>query len=55
MSLDLADELKTVRKSGITLAPEAGTERLRAVINKGLSHEQIISAIEAAYRLAGLR
>lgn len=50
MNLDLAEELKVVRKSGITLAPEAGTDRMRAVINKGLSHEQIISAIEAAYQ-----
>ena len=50
MNLDIAEELKAVRKSGITLAPEAGTERLRAVINKGLSHEQIISAIESAYK-----
>lgn len=49
MNLDIAEELKAVRKSGITLAPEAGTERLRMVINKGLRHEQIISAIEAAY------
>ncbi len=49
MNLDVAEELKVVRKSGITLAPEAGTERLRAVINKGLSHEQIISAIDSAY------
>lgn len=50
MNLDVAEELKVVRKSGITLAPEAGTERLRAVINKGLSHQQIINAIEAAYQ-----
>ncbi|MBS2005861.1 MAG: TIGR03960 family B12-binding radical SAM protein [Cyanobacteria bacterium SZAS TMP-1] len=50
MSLELADELKAVRKSGITLAPEAGSEKLRAVINKGLSHQQIISAIESAYQ-----
>jgi radical SAM family uncharacterized protein/radical SAM-linked protein len=50
MNLDIAEELKAVRKSGITLAPEAGTERMRAVINKGLSHQQIISAIEAAYQ-----
>lgn len=50
MNLDLAEELKAVRRSGITLAPEAGSERLRAVINKGLSHAQIISAIEAAYQ-----
>lgn len=50
MNLEIAEELKAVRKSGITLAPEAGTEKLRAVINKGLSHQQIISAIEAAYQ-----
>ena len=50
MNLDIAEELKTVRKSGITLAPEAGSERLRAVINKGLNHGQIISAIESAYQ-----
>jgi radical SAM-linked protein len=50
MNLDLAEELKQVRKSGITLAPEAGTEKLRAVINKGLSHAQIINAIESAYK-----
>ena len=50
MNLDVAEELKAVRKSGITLAPEAGSERLRAVINKGLSHQQIINAIEAAYQ-----
>lgn len=50
MNLDIAAELKVVRKSGITLAPEAGTERLRAVINKGLSHQQIISAVESAYK-----
>jgi radical SAM family uncharacterized protein/radical SAM-linked protein len=50
MNLELAEELKAVRKSGITLAPEAGSERLRAIINKGLSHQQIISAIEAAYQ-----
>ncbi len=50
MNLDLAEELKSVRKSGITLAPEAGSERLRQVINKGLNHGQIISAIQAAYQ-----
>jgi len=50
MNLEIAEELKAVRKSGITLAPEAGTEKLRAVINKGLSHQQIISAIESAYK-----
>lgn len=50
MNLDIAEELKEVRKSGITLAPEAGTERMRKVVNKGLNHQQIISAIESAYK-----
>lgn len=50
MNFEIAEELKAVRKSGITLAPEAGSERLRAVINKGLSHQQIIDAITTAYR-----
>lgn len=50
MNLEVAEELKVVRKSGITLAPEAGTERLRAVINKGLNHKQIVNAIESAFR-----
>lgn len=49
MFLDVDEEYKAVRRSGITLAPEAGTEKMRKVINKGLSHEQIINAIETAY------
>ena len=47
--LQIANELNTVRKSGITLAPEAGTERLRAVINKGLKETEIKKAIENVY------
>ena len=47
--LKIANELNTVRKSGITLAPEAGTERLRAVINKGLKENEIKNAIENVY------
>ena len=47
--MDIANELNTVRKSGITLAPEAGTERLRAVINKGLKEHEIKRAIENVY------
>ncbi|MDZ4832187.1 MAG: TIGR03936 family radical SAM-associated protein [Candidatus Melainabacteria bacterium] len=50
MNMDIAEELATVRRSGITLAPEAGTERMRLVINKGLKHEQILSAIESAFK-----
>jgi radical SAM family uncharacterized protein/radical SAM-linked protein len=47
--IEIANELNTVRKSGITLAPEAGTERLREVINKGLKEDQIRKAIENVY------
>lgn len=45
----IATELNSVRKSGITLAPEAGTERLREVINKGLKEVEIKQAIENVY------
>ncbi|MCL5123244.1 MAG: TIGR03960 family B12-binding radical SAM protein [Deltaproteobacteria bacterium] len=48
---DLAAEIKKVRKTGFTLAPEAGTERLRRVINKGNSEEDLKSAIISAFRL----
>lgn len=47
--IEIANELNAVRKSGITLAPEAGTERLRQVINKGLKEEEIRRAIENVY------
>lgn len=48
-NLDLAAEVSQVRKSGMTFAPEAGTERLRKIINKGLSEEDIKRAIKGAY------
>jgi radical SAM-linked protein len=42
LTQDLVDEVAKVRKTGFTLAPEAGTERLRAVINKGISEEALV-------------
>lgn len=39
----------TQKKGSITFAPEAGTQRLRDVINKNVSEEEIITAIQAAY------
>ena len=50
ISLKLLDEVNNVRKSGLTFAPEAGTQRLRDVINKGLTEEDILSACEKAFR-----
>ncbi|TYB36026.1 MAG: TIGR03960 family B12-binding radical SAM protein [Flexistipes sinusarabici] len=41
-------ELSRVRKSGFTIAPEAGSERMRKIINKNLSEDEIIAAVKAA-------
>lgn len=43
------DEIKRVRKTGFTLAPEAGTDRLRRVINKTLTNDEIISTAKDVY------
>ncbi len=43
-SLELMEKVQKVRKSGITFAPEAGTQRLRDVINKNITEEDIISS-----------
>ncbi len=45
----LVAQIRRVRKTGFTLAPEAGSERLRRVINKGLSHRAIIETSKAVY------
>lgn len=42
-------KLQTLRKSGLTFAPEAGTQRLRDVINKNLTEEEILSACTNAF------
>ncbi len=41
----LADEVKRVRKTGFTIAPEAGTERLRKVINKQIEEEVLFQGV----------
>ena len=48
-SVDLAARTQEVRKTGITLAPEAGSSRLRDVINKGVTEDDILSAATAAF------
>ena len=48
-SRDLMERLQTVRKSGLTFAPEAGTQRLRDVINKNLSEEEILTTCANAF------
>lgn len=48
-SLGLAREVQRVRRSGLTFAPEAGTQRLRDVINKGVTEEDLLGTAEAAF------
>ena len=47
--LALVDSLHTVRPSGITLAPEAGTERLRRVINKPVDDTALLNIVERVF------
>jgi len=51
LSSQLAAQIKRVRKTGFTLAPEAGTQRLRNVINKDLTDEDLLEAAERAFAL----
>ena len=48
-SRELMEKLQTVRKSGLTFAPEAGTQRLRDVINKNLTEDEILSTCAQAF------
>lgn len=48
-SLDLMEKAQKVRKSGLTFAPEAGTQRLRDVINKGVTEEDLLNAVSLAF------
>ena len=48
-SRELMLKLQKVRKSGLTFAPEAGTQRLRDAINKNVTEEEILSTCEIAF------
>jgi radical SAM family uncharacterized protein len=49
-SIDLAKEVQQVRKSGLTFAPEAGTQRMRDVINKGVTEKNLEDAVSSAFK-----
>lgn len=49
-SIKLAEEVQKVRKSGLTFAPEAGTQRMRDVINKGVTEENLVEAVTSAFQ-----
>ncbi|OEU75467.1 MAG: B12-binding domain-containing radical SAM protein, partial [Desulfuromonadales bacterium C00003107] len=51
LTSELMEEIKKVRKTGFTLAPEAGSERLRQLINKGISEEDLLVAADSAFSL----
>ncbi len=46
---ELLKKVMSVRKSGLTFAPEAGTQRLRDVINKNITEEEILTACKKAF------
>lgn len=48
-SESLLEKIKKVRKSGLTFAPEGGTQRLRDVINKNLTEDEIMSTCKIAF------
>ena len=47
---ELLEKINHVRKSGLTFAPEAGTQRLRDVINKNITEEEIINTCRTAFK-----
>lgn len=49
-SLELMEKVQKVRKTGITFAPEAGTQRLRDVINKNINEDDIIKSTDLLFR-----
>ncbi len=51
LDADLMAQIKRVRKTGFTIAPEAGSERLRSMINKNLSDEEIVGTVGRAFSL----
>ena len=50
-SFNVLEEIQGYKKSGLTFAPEAGTQRLRDVINKGITEKDIYDAVEQAIEL----
>lgn len=49
-SVQLASRLRRVKRTGLTFAPEAASARMRAAINKGVTDEDLLAAVAAAYR-----
>ena len=50
-SMEIAEKIQQVRKSGLTFAPEAGTQRLRDVINKGVTEADLKNTTKKAFEM----
>ncbi|MDR9500407.1 MAG: TIGR03960 family B12-binding radical SAM protein [Desulfurivibrionaceae bacterium] len=48
---EIMEQIKRVRKTGFTVAPEAGTDRLRQVLNKGITEEDLLATCGSAFSL----
>ncbi|MCD7723678.1 MAG: TIGR03960 family B12-binding radical SAM protein [Clostridiales bacterium] len=48
-SPQLAEKLSLIKKSGLTFAPEAGTQRLRDVINKNITEQEVLASCKTAF------
>ncbi len=48
-SVDLIKEIQKVRKTGLTFAPEAGSQRMRDVINKGVTEGDLMTSVKSAF------
>ena len=46
---EIMNKIKTVRKSGLTFAPEAGSQRMRDVINKNVQHDELMQTCATAF------
>lgn len=49
-SIDVLKQIERVRKTSLTFAPEAGSQRLRDVINKGVDEEDLVKAVSYAFK-----
>lgn len=49
LTRELAEEIKKVRQTGFTIAPEGGSQRMRDVVNKNITEEHVLSASRAAF------
>ncbi|MCD5415034.1 MAG: TIGR03960 family B12-binding radical SAM protein [Clostridiales bacterium] len=51
LTFEIIKEIQKVRKTSLTFAPEAGSQRLRDVVNKGLTEEDLLNAVRNAFEL----